>query len=58
MEFKKYDNSNYMKFRDKSPWGIPDPSLKEVVNGIYQFMLHNNEISESLKTIEISTSKN
>lgn len=58
MEFKKYDNSNYMKFRDMSPWGIPDPSLKEVVNGIYQFMINNNEISESLKTIEISTSKN
>ena len=48
MEFKRYDNSNYQKFREQSPFGIEDHSLEEVVNGIYQFMT-NNHIVESEK---------
>ena len=38
MEFKLYDNTNYRVFRDKSPFGIKDPSIDEVVEGIYIFM--------------------
>ncbi len=43
MEFKRYDNSNYVKYRDLSPWGKEDPSLEEVVGGIHKFM-DKNEI--------------
>lgn len=38
MEFKLYDNTNYQAFRDKSPLGIKDPSIDQVVDGIYIFM--------------------
>ena len=42
MEFKRYDNSNYIKFRNASTWGKQDPSLQEVVGGIYKFILRHN----------------
>lgn len=42
MEFKRYDNSNYKKFRDASPFGIADYSLEEVVGGIYSFLVNND----------------
>ncbi|MFM7668021.1 MAG: thioester reductase domain-containing protein [Bacteroidota bacterium] len=48
MEFKRYDNSNYRKYRDASPNGIPDFSLDEVVNGIYSFLVNNQIIKEEL----------
>lgn len=48
MEFKRYDNSNYQKFRSLSPWGKADPPLEEVVRGMYLFMKNNAEISGSL----------
>ena len=44
MEFKRYDNSNYRKFRDSSPFGVSDFSLDEVVNGIYRFLVNNQII--------------
>lgn len=44
MEFKRYDNSNYRKFRGLSPWGKEDQSLEEVVKGIFLFMKNNPEI--------------
>ena len=46
MEFKRYDNSNYRKFRDQSKYGIPDYSLDEVVNGIYRFLINKNIIKK------------
>lgn len=49
MEFKRYDNSNYRKFRSLSPWGQEDPPLEEVVNGIFLFMKNNREIAAGLK---------
>ncbi len=48
MEFKRYDNSNYQKFRSLSPWGKADLPLEEVVNGIFLFMMSNPEIADSL----------
>jgi thioester reductase-like protein len=48
MEFKRYDNSNYQKFRSLSPWGKADLPLEEVVNGIFLFMMNNPEIADSL----------
>jgi hypothetical protein len=45
MEFKRYDNSNYRKYRDASPFGVSDFSLDEVVNGIYSFLLKNQIIT-------------
>lgn len=48
MEFKRYDNSNYQKFRSLSPWGKADLPLEEVVNGIFWFMMSNREITDSL----------
>jgi hypothetical protein len=38
MEFKRYDNSNYRKFRDESVFGKPDPPLHDVVLGMLRFM--------------------
>jgi len=50
MEFKRYDNSNYQKFRSLSPWGREDLPLEDVVKGIFLFMNRNEEIAASLKT--------
>ena len=44
MEFKRFDNGNYLKYRNLSPWGKEDYSLEEVVGGIYKFMDKNNLI--------------
>ncbi|MBD81109.1 MAG: hypothetical protein CL840_19480 [Crocinitomicaceae bacterium] len=44
MEFKRYDNSNYKKFRDLSTFGKPDLPLEDVVQGIYKFMNCNKLI--------------
>ncbi len=49
MEFKRYDNGNYRKFRSLSVWGKADQPLEEVVRGIFLFMKNNSEIAESLK---------
>jgi hypothetical protein len=38
MEFKRYDSSNYQRARDRSPAGMPDPPLVNVVAGILRFM--------------------
>jgi thioester reductase-like protein len=38
MEFKRYDNSNYQKYRGQSRWGKEDPCLEDVVIGILRFM--------------------
>lgn len=38
MEFKRYDNSGYRRFRDLSPDGKPDLPLEDVVQGILRFM--------------------
>jgi thioester reductase-like protein len=45
MEFKRYDNSCYQTARDTSEWGIADPSLEDVVNGILKFMYRKGIIS-------------
>jgi len=55
MEFKRYDNSNYRKFRSLTAWGREDPPLEEVVNGMYLFMKSNTETAGSLNTAEIPT---
>lgn len=49
MEFKRYDNGNYRKFRSMSAHGKEDPPLEEVVKGIFLFMQHNREIADSLE---------
>jgi thioester reductase-like protein len=41
MEFKRYDNSSYQAARNSSPFGRPDPSLKDTVAGIVEFMKRN-----------------
>jgi len=38
MEFKRYDNSNYRKYFQYSPWGKEDAPLSDVVKGILLFM--------------------
>lgn len=42
MEFKRYDNSNYIKYRRMSGWGREDIPLEDVVRGIYRFMLKHD----------------
>ena len=46
MEFKRYDNGNYVKYRRLSPWGKEDHSLEEVVGGIYTFMDKNKILNQ------------
>ena len=38
MEFKRYDNSNYRRFRDQAVAGRADPPLHDVVLGILRFL--------------------
>jgi hypothetical protein len=45
MEFKRYDSSGYQRARDRSAWGMPDPSQEETVAGILRFMRRKKLIS-------------
>jgi thioester reductase-like protein len=45
MEFKRYESSEYQEARDRSAWGIADPSLEDTVNGILKFMHRKGIIS-------------
>lgn len=38
MEFKRYDNSNYQRVRDRVPGARQDPPLEDVVLGMLRFM--------------------
>ena len=38
MEFKRYDNRNYMRFRDQARAALPDLPLHDVVHGMMRFM--------------------
>lgn len=38
MEFKRYDNASYREFRARSPEGLADPPLRDVVSGLWRFM--------------------
>jgi thioester reductase-like protein len=51
MEFKRYDSSSYQAARDISPWGKPDPSLEETVNGILKFMQRKGIISVGMREL-------
>jgi thioester reductase-like protein len=51
MEFKRYDNSEYQIARDASDWGIPDPSLEDVVSGILKFMHRKGIISVAARDL-------
>jgi thioester reductase-like protein len=46
MEFKRYDNSNYRRFRDASESGKADPALYDVVLGILRFMRRHNLVAD------------
>ena len=46
MEFKRYDNSNYRRFRDASPFGKADPPLADVVGGILRFMRRRHLVND------------
>ncbi len=45
MEFKRYESSDYQEARDRSAWGVPDPSLEDTVDGILKFMHRKGIIS-------------
>ncbi len=47
MEFKRYDNSTYRKWRDASPFGRPDPPLTDVVLGILRFLHRHDLVTEA-----------
>jgi thioester reductase-like protein len=38
MEFKRYHNGNFQRFRDQAAFGSPDPPLHDVVLGMLRFM--------------------
>ncbi len=46
MEFKRYDSTNYQTARDRSPAGLADPPLEDVVLGILRFMARQGIIAE------------
>jgi len=48
MEFKRYDSSNYQRARDRSPVGMPDPPLENVVQGILRFMVRQGIIKKRM----------
>jgi hypothetical protein len=52
MEFKRYDSTEYQLARDASKWGIPDPSLEDVVNGILKFMNRKGIISVAPRQLD------
>jgi thioester reductase-like protein len=45
MEFKRYDSSDYQEARARSPFGVPDPPLEDVVSGIVRFMARHDIIN-------------
>lgn len=45
MEFKRYDNANYQRYRDLAPLSKADPPLEDVVLGIWRFMLHHQLVN-------------
>lgn len=58
MEFKRYDNSGYQAARNASEWGIPDPPLEDVVNGILKFMNRKGIISVAARDANAASAKN
>ena len=46
MAFKRYDNSTYRHFRDRSEDAAPDPPLADVVDGMLRFMRRHRMIHE------------
>ncbi len=42
MEYKLYDNSCYRSARDQAPFGLQDPPLENVVEGIISFLKRRN----------------
>jgi thioester reductase-like protein len=46
MQFKRYDSSNYQQARARSPFGVPDPLLEDVVAGILRFMTRHGLVAE------------
>jgi thioester reductase-like protein len=49
MEFKLYDNNNYRKYRDLSPFGKKDKPLTDVVAGIVRFMQSQGVLNDHIK---------
>ena len=45
MEFKRYDNSHYVRARDASKHGKADPPLRDVVLGILRYMRRQGIVS-------------
>lgn len=53
MEFKRYDNSNYRRVRDASPFGKADPPLHDVVLGILRFMRKHGLVNAGVPAPEV-----
>ncbi|MEZ6188711.1 MAG: thioester reductase domain-containing protein [Planctomycetota bacterium] len=49
MEFKRYDNAAYRRFRDRSPEGLADPPLEDVVGGLWRFMKRRGLIDAAVE---------
>jgi thioester reductase-like protein len=54
MEFKRYESSTYQAARDRSLWGIPDPTLDDTVNGILKFMHRKGIISVAPRELAVA----
>jgi thioester reductase-like protein len=50
MEFKRYDNSVYRRFRERAPSGRADPALQDVVEGILRFF-HRTKVVDAFTKV-------
>jgi hypothetical protein len=51
MEFKRYDNSNFQRFRDQALQGREDPSLDDVVAGILGFLQEQGIVEDGHRLV-------
>ena len=49
MEFKRYDNSQYCDARDRTDFGMKDPTLVETVRGMLLLMINRGIVNVTLK---------
>ncbi|MBM4184795.1 MAG: AMP-binding protein [Gemmatimonadetes bacterium] len=55
MEFKRYDSLGYQGARGRTPYGVPDPPLEDVVLGILRFMARRGVIEGRKAELVLAT---
>lgn len=57
MEFKRYSNDGYFEAKNRSQYGVLDPTLEETVRGMLKFMIGKEIVNVKLveKDVEVSS---